>query len=72
MADDAEIRRLITAAHIVTEKLSLTSTASDMQELVPKFRVIIVCFQCFFRVQTLLRFQFQGLQHLQIPLPKHM
>lgn len=39
MADDAEIRRLITAAHIVTEKLSALNNCTNMTELVQRFKV---------------------------------
>ena len=39
MADDAEIRRLITTTHIVTEKLSLLSQSRTMPDLVTRFKV---------------------------------
>ncbi|KAL4231611.1 hypothetical protein ACF0H5_009191 [Mactra antiquata] len=38
VADDAEIRRLIRASHIVTEKLAALDTCSDMSQLVHRFK----------------------------------
>ena len=39
VADDAEIRRLLTASHIVTEKLGAVSEVRDMPALVQSFKV---------------------------------
>ncbi|XP_052773013.1 uncharacterized protein LOC128211918 isoform X1 [Mya arenaria] len=38
VADDAEIRRLVTAANIVTEKLSCLNLAENMMDLVQRFK----------------------------------
>ena len=39
MADDAEIRRLITSTQVVTEKLSHVSHSRTMPDLVNRFKV---------------------------------
>ena len=41
VADDAEVRKLITTTRIVTEKLSLLSQSRTMQDLVNRFKVNI-------------------------------
>ena len=42
VADDAEIRRLITTTHIVTDKLSFLSESRTMPDLLTRFKVSFI------------------------------
>lgn len=50
VADDAEIRRLITASHIVIEKLSALNNCTDMTELLQRFKDFLAALPVLTRV----------------------